>query len=358
MLYIVFTTGRCNLACWYCGGSFPKDKVPWSVRYPVEALKRFISGDPEPVIAFYGGEPLLNPKFIEEVMDEIPRARFVIQTNATLINSLKPDYWLRFDAALLSIDGREEVTDYYRGRGIYKTVVKSAETLRRLGFKGDLIARMTISELSDVYLDVTHLASLNLFDHIHWQLDVVWSSRWRDFGGWCRNSYIPGLERLVELWLDEAGRGRVLGIVPFISLLGYMIRGDEIERPPCGSGSSSLAISTDGTVLACPIAVDVNWARLGNIMRDSRLSLVGRVKIGEPCTHCSLLRYCGGRCLYAHIERLWGDEGFEKVCNLTRHLIKSLMEIRDRVLKLIDGGVIPEEEFEYPPFNNTTEIIP
>jgi len=47
-------------------------------------LRRFIEGDEEPIIAFYGGEPLLNASFMEEVMDEVDWARFVVQTNATL----------------------------------------------------------------------------------------------------------------------------------------------------------------------------------------------------------------------------------------------------------------------------------
>lgn len=358
MLYIVFTTGQCNLKCKYCGGSFPPERVPWEVEYPIDYLKEFISEDPDPIIAFYGGEPLLNADYIVEVMDEIPYARFVIQTNGTIAEALKPDYWLRFDAVLLSIDGRNDITNYYRGAKVYERVVNTAKWLKSNGFKNDLIARMTVSELSDIYSDVTNLLSLSLFDHIHWQLNVIWNNHWKSFDYWCENSYLPGIRRLIELWIKEARKGKVLGIVPFLSILKAMIKDERLDCPHRRAGVNSVAISTNGDILACPIAVDVRWANLGNILKDSRTEVINKVKIGEPCISCRYIRYCGGRCLYAHLERFWGENGFKKVCQLTMSLIDELAKTKDEVLNLLERRIISLKDIEYPPFNNTTEIIP
>ena len=358
MLYIVFTTGRCNLRCRYCGGSFPQNLVPWAVEYPIDYLRRFISDDAEPTIAFYGGEPLLNNGFIEQIMDEFTGCKFVIQSNGTLTRKLEPDYWLKFDSILLSIDGRKTITNHYRGPRAYESVINSARWLRSIGCRNDIIARMTVSELSDIYSDVKHLLSLNLFDHIHWQLDVVWSSHWADFNGWCKKSYIPRIDRLVRLWMKELRQGKVLGLVPFISILSAMIRNESIRCPPCGAGNDSLAILTNGDILACPIAIDAPWARLGNISTGDRTQAMGKVGISEPCTSCEYLQHCGGRCLYAHYERLWDDIRLRKICDLTIHTIKELAGVKDETLALLDKGVISLDSFDYPPFNNTTEIIP
>ena len=358
MLYIVFTTGQCNLRCRYCGGSFPQNLVPWEVEYPIDNLRKFISDDTEPTIAFYGGEPLLNVGFIEKIMDEFTSCRLVIQSNGTLTRKLDPEYWLKFDSILLSVDGRKTVTDHYRGLRVYDSVIDSTKWLRSIGFRNDLIARMTVSELSDIYSDVKHLLSLNLFDHVHWQLDVVWSSEWRDFEGWCERSYIPGIDRLVQFWMKELHRGKVPGLVPFISILGAMIRNGRITRPPCGAGIDSVAILTNGDILACPIAVDAGWARLGNISSESREDVIGKVRIGEPCVSCEYVRYCGGRCLYTHHERLWDDVRTRKICDLTIHMIKELSSAKDETLALLKRGVLSLESFSYPPFNNTTEIVP
>ena len=102
MLYILFTTGQCNLKCKYCGGSFPENQVPWKVKYPLSHLKNFIVSDAEPTIAFYGGEPLLNVEYIRKVMENLPGAKFIIQTNGLLARKLELKYWARFDAILLS----------------------------------------------------------------------------------------------------------------------------------------------------------------------------------------------------------------------------------------------------------------
>jgi len=358
LLYLVFTTGRCNLRCIYCGGSFDPEVVPWSVQYDVEDLKGFMEGDPEPIVGFYGGEPLLNVEFIKDVMDEIPDAIYLIQTNGLLVEELDEAYWRRFDTVLLSIDGRRETTDYYRGRGVYDRVLRAAGWLRGRGFRGDLIARMAISERSEPYDEITHLISLEVFDHVHWQLDAVWSDRWRDFEGWAWHRYLPDMERLIELWMREAERGRVLGLVPILGVLRAAILGRPLSRPPCGAGSTALAISTDGRVLACPIAVEEPWAELGDVRHSTWRECIGRVGIGEPCIGCKYVDYCGGRCLYAYRERLWGEEGFRTLCGITSTTIDLILGIKHRVQELLREGRIDWRSLNYPPYNNSTEIIP
>jgi len=221
---------------------------------------------------------------------------------------------------------------------------------------------MTVSELTDIFLDVKHLPSLNLFDHIHWQLDVVWSSSWKDFYGWCESSYIRGISRLVHFWIEEARKGRVLGLFPFIAILKTMIKDAMIDCPPCGAGENSLSILMDGDVITCPIAVDVKWAKLGNILNDSKAQMIKKVKINEPCVSCDYLKYCGGRCLYGmhacHYERLWGEDGFSKICKVTIHTINKLAKIKEEVLSPLDRNVISMDRLDYPHFNNATEIIP
>ncbi len=355
MLYIVFTTGKCNLKCNYCGGSFPQHKVPWSIQYRAEHIKKIIERDPEATVAFYGGEPLLNAEYIKWFMDNVKAKRFVIQTNGTLYRLLPDSYWLRFDTVLLSIDGRPEVTDKHRGQGVYRRVLEAAKHLRSIGFRGDLVARMTVTEDTEIYEDVTHLLNLGLFDHVHWQLDVVWSDRWRNFEKWRDESYIPGLRKLVRLWIAEIRNGKVLGIAPFKAIASQAIFGDVYTAPPCGSGVNSVSILTDGRIKACPIAVEEAWADLGDIERGFRLKTDW---IRQPCAQCSYFRYCGGRCLYAYMERYWGDKGFREICKATKELVKLVLSATPMIIDMLDRGVIKKSDLLYPTFNNTVEVIP
>jgi putative peptide-modifying radical SAM enzyme len=357
MLFFVFTTGQCNLNCKYCGGSFPEKLVPWEVKYPFNWLKDFVNQDGEPIIAFYGGEPLLNTNLIRLVMDVIPAKHYVVQTNGLLAKKLEPKYWMRMSTALFSIDGGREITDSYRGKGVYDRVIDSAKYLHKIGFKGDLVARMTATESSDIYRDVTHLLSLNLFNHIHWQLNVVWSEPWKDFEGWAAKSYNPGITRLIDLWMDNLRRGKILGIAPFLGIMRSMLF-YEGSVPPCGAGRDAFAITTDGRIIACPIAVDAKEMELGHLGKCELSTLKNLMIIEEPCTSCEVFRYCGGRCLYAYKERYWGDEGFNKMCNVTKHLVNSLLGIREEIENQIEYESILRSELYYPPFNNTIEVIP
>lgn len=354
MLYIVYTTGKCNLNCRYCGGSFNATKVPWTVKYNPIKLKEFVERDPEAVVAFYGGEPLLNAGFIRWVMSNVRAKHFVIQSNGVLYESLEEEYWLKFSTVLLSIDGIEELTDKNRGKGTYARVVRTAHSLRRAGYAGDIVARMTATEDTDIYRDVLHLLSLGPYSHVHWQLDVVWSDRWENFPKWRDEHYIPGLGRLAKLWLSMAERGVVLGIAPFKAILSQHFWG-LYPAPPCGAGVDSFTVLTDGKILSCPIAVEENWSRVGSIEEDLPKP---RVEIREPCTSCPYFTYCGGRCLYAYKERLWGEEGFREICRASQALIDTVLQMASRVRELIARRVISEDDILYPPFNNTVEVIP
>ncbi|MEM4576993.1 MAG: TIGR04084 family radical SAM/SPASM domain-containing protein [Candidatus Nezhaarchaeales archaeon] len=354
----MLTTGKCNLKCDYCGGSFPESLVPSTIKYGVIDLNNFLSCVENVTIAFYGGEPLINSSWIMKVMNRVEAKHYVIQTNGLLIDKLPMDYWLRMSAVLLSIDGVEETTDAHRGKGVYKAIIEAAKKLRSMCYEGDIIARMTLTESSDVYRDVLHLLSLEIFDHVHWQLNAVWNPNMIAFKRWATRDYIPKLKALVDLWTFRALKGEILGIAPFKALSYAMIKGLDLGSPPCGAGWASLAINTNGDVLACPIAVDVKWARLGNVRESSCNDLLGVVRIGEPCVSCNYNNLCGGRCLYAYYERLWGDEGFGLMCEVSRALIDKLRQVKPVIEKALKSNGANLESLRYPTFPNSIEIIP
>lgn len=359
MLYFIFTTPVCNLNCRYCGGTIPEEVMPHEITYDFEDLKRFIEKDRMADIAFYGGEPLLRMDFMERVMNEIKARHYFLQTNGIFLNMIKPEMLKRFHTILISIDGPEEITDYYRGGGVYRAAVKNAKLIRKRGFEGDLIARMTVSQESGIYRDVMHLLSLQ-FDHVHWQLNVVWDPEgsWKDFRGWLRDSYYPGLKKLSNYWIESIEKtGKIPGIVPF---QGVMKRLMGLEKPglPCGAGRDAFAIDTMGRILACPIAGEFEWNILGNIRDNKPEDVRNSIFPDEPCQSCPYYSVCGGRCLFANKERLWGEDGFNLICETVKYLIDLMVEIKPRVEKAIENGTVREEMLMYPEVNNTTEIIP
>jgi len=357
LTFILYTTGRCNLRCRYCGGSFDPAKVPWRVEYNLKLLEDLVRGGD--VIAYYGGEPLLNIGFIEDAVERFWDCRHVIQTNGLLLDRIPREILDRLDAILVSLDGVRWITDLWRGHGVYDRVVGGVRRLREMGFAGDIVARMTVTFESDIYRDVTHLLELGLFDHIHWQLSMIWLDRrlWGDLWGWIESSYKPGLERLMGLWISGLWHGEIIGIAPFQGILKRILDGG--PTPPCGSGEDSFAVLTDGRIISCPIAVEENWAWVGMLGTVSRCELEGRRNfIGEPCRSCELLSTCGARCLYTHRERLWGDEGVEVVCTCSRHIVELVRRNLGRIEEAAGMSGLGMEDLAYPEYNNTVEIMP
>ena len=131
MQYHVVVTERCALCCTYCGGTRHQEGLSLDHAYPVEDLRAFIEKDPEPVIGFYGGEPLMDTEFIYKVMDRVPAKAYTLQTNGTRLAELDDAHLNRLHSILVSVDGPREVTDRCRGRGTYDTVMRNLRDIQR-----------------------------------------------------------------------------------------------------------------------------------------------------------------------------------------------------------------------------------
>lgn len=349
MLYILTTTGKCNLNCKYCGGSFPENLVPYRIKYNMDLLIGMINSDKNATVVYYGGEPLMNKKFIEEMNSKLNVKRIGIQTNATLVKNLDEKFWNPFNFALLSLDGDENITDKNRGNGVYKKVIESAMYLKN--FNKELIARMAITKDSDIYRDVMHIINLNLFDKVHWQLDVIWDERW-DVLKFAEENYLPGIEKLMDFFVNNARNGKIIKIVPFLGILSaYYFK--KFDYYPCGAGKSSITINSDGRILACPIAVSEEWNVLGEIGKNYKL-------IGPPedCLSCPYFGYCGGRCLFSYKERYWGQNGFKDVCYITKKTIDIVLSRSEELNDLINKKILNKNDLYYDPTEDSTEIIP
>ena len=91
-------------------------------------------------------------------MEEALVSRFMIQTNGTLLHRLSPEIVNRFDTILISIDGDKKTTDEGRGEGTYDRVMENIHHIIAGGFRNELIARMTVTERTDIRSAVRYLA--------------------------------------------------------------------------------------------------------------------------------------------------------------------------------------------------------
>ncbi len=354
MHYHVILTKECNLNCNYCGGG--SDSEPKEIQYSISDLGDFLSLDKAPIIEFYGGEPLLRIGMMKKIMEDIA-GRYVVQTNGLLLDRIEPQCLEKFHSILVSIDGKKEVTDKNRGTGVYEKVIRNAELIRQKGFNGDLIARMTVEEGTDIYEDVLHLERLKIFDHVHWQLgfEMFWESGEEDeLEAWIC-SYNAGISSLIDWWVDKMHEGKVAGLVPFIGVMGSLLN-NAPSRLRCGSGIDFFTIMPDGRISACPVSIDFDFSVVGSIF-DKQMP--HKVCVGEPCISCEIFRVCGGRCLFVnHAQDMLRKNGYALICSTVKHLVRELEAVLPDVCQLIESGIIERKDLKYPEFNNGCEIIP
>ncbi len=373
LYYHVILTDHCNLSCSYCrgkpfvqagpGGTAPEidGDLPLELAYEPELLYRFLARDPHASLIFYGGEPLLRADLLREMVEHAPAERFLVQTNGLLLDRLPRDVVNRIGTILVSIDGPREVTDRCRGGGTYGRAMANIRSIVSGGYPGEIIARMTVTEETDIAGAVRFLAENPdfSFPSIHWQLDaeLAWDHGGRAFASWAGQSYNPGIRTLIRDWVRamESG-GAVPRWYPFIDPMEDLLLNRESPLR-CGAGHANLTIMTDGSIGPCPCMVGMKEFYLGHIRDADPGPLPTRPDSVELCPGCAIRTFCGGRCLYARILSPWPGEMRRAVCGTVENLHRGLLEALPAVRRLIDDGIIGMEDFAHPRYNGC-EIIP
>jgi len=376
MFFHVILTSECNLQCKYCFGESLDDfdeefgddievdyDLPRKLNYDIKLLGNFCRQDPDCVLTFYGGEPLMQIDNLRQIMDTVTPKHYMMQTNGLLLDKLEPKYVNQFHTILISLDGEESLTDYYRGKGTFRKVIDNLQLIKKNGYCGELIARMTIMEQTDIEKQVKWLLKNPEFSFtsIHWQLNAgFWGNDYqrRNFEEWSKTSYIPGVEALTRFWVDQMDEsGVVLKLYPILGIAESLLHGEKNNLMRCGSGWANYSIQTDGYIMPCPTMWGMKRYYLGHIKDANPLNLPKLFVDKKPCVDCDILGICGGRCLYTNIVQRWPQEAYSKVCHTIRELVNSVQAELPRMQQLIKSGKIKLSDFDYVKYNGA-EIIP
>jgi uncharacterized protein len=377
LLYFhLILTDKCNLCCSYCRAkafgetagredpTVPQVEIdpalPIELDFDLNLLYNFLKKDPTCTLTFYGGEPLMRADLINTIMQEAPVHRFMLQTNGILLDHLASQIMNRFSTILVSLDGHETLTDANRGAGTYLKVIENIKRIHQNGYTRELIARMTVTESTDI-VDAVHWLSDNpdySFSSIHWQLDANFSDDFshRQFADWVNESYNPGIIRLVTDWVDHMEtEGEVQRWYPFLDPMEDLLCGRQ-SLLRCGSGHANYSIMTDGHIAPCPVMTGMSQYYVGHIKDADPLDLAV-IEVNGECAGCQIRGFCGGRCLYSNITKPWGVAERRVVCSTVENLHAGLTAVLPRVKDLIDDEVIHLADFSHEKFNGC-EIIP
>lgn len=324
----LLTTLKCNLKCSYC--SLGVGEVLGSqihVEYDIDQLSAFIDKHlqgKEVYVTFYGGEPTLNKPLMLEVMERFPRFRFQLQTNATLIDDL-PDWVLnRLSNVLASIDGGESTTDGYRGRGIYRQVVKNLRQVReKVG--GSITARVTWGNPDTGFEELDQLVSEGSpFDYLYWQFvaDEMYAG----------DSVAKRKAVLVQLIDKFFSRSDVL--YPLIPLMGmvrnklFPMRAQELYAgmTQCRVSTHLLNVMPNGEIYPCPDMMYAPAMKMGDVKTNWLKKSPLQPTPEMPCESCEAYSWCRGNCMknmylgYVKQDVRYRTNVVEPICDLIRFM--------------------------------------
>ena len=321
----LFTTLKCNLACSYCteadGGALG---TQGNVSYSVDQLKTFIdthARKKEMVVTFYGGEPTLNPGFIDDVIDALPLARFQLQTNGTLMDNVSRKALGKLSNILISVDGGELATDTYRGDGVYSHVVEAVESIRPQ-VDGTITARMTWSDSNIEVDDFLELAAT--FDYIYWQFVQA--------QGFYSSDQVKKkkavLEELVNLFFTS---DKLIPLIPIMGVVRNKLfphRAIEAAygQTQCRAATHLLNITPDGGIYPCPYLTHDQSLRCGDVTTNTLGKNMMQSTADMPCGKCEAFSYCRQNCLknlhvaYTQKNILFRTNITEPICDLVRYL--------------------------------------
>lgn len=371
MHYHILLTELCNSHCRYCYEKSMKEfdnslkckfkfdfSSPVSLEINLAKLKQFLLKDKNPVLIFYGGEPLLEIEKIINIIDKLDgtNVKFRMQTNGLLFDKIPIEYLKKIGKILISIDGNQERTDYNRGKGTYDKIMKNIELIRNKGYKGEIIARLTLSDFPDIYNQISFLISTKKFDSYHWQLDAGFYEHDFDYESfrYFSEQYNISIKKLIDLWMNELKKGNSLRLYPFVAIINSLLK-DEKTLLRCGAGHSGYTITTKGDIVACPITNSIKDFYAGNL--DSKPDNLKKFRIKNQCQKCNYLSICGGRCLYWNYAQLWNETGNQLICNTIKFLIDNLDLMKPKIKKLIEDKTISTSYFDYEKYFGP-EIIP
>ena len=158
-IMILSPTLRCNLRCKGCYtlGYGMKPELPLDV---VDDLLAQCEEMGIYFVTILGGEPMLYP-YLFTIMERHPDIFFQVYTNGTLLTREAAQRFAELGnvAVVISIEGDEKETDAWRGRGVYRKLMKAFEYLND--------ARVIIGTSATVTREnVQKVSSFDFIDHM------------------------------------------------------------------------------------------------------------------------------------------------------------------------------------------------
>lgn len=288
--------GTCNLRCSYCfylghkGGTISRGLLERTLESYAALPIAHRS------VALQGGEPLLAPPYVFELLEAAKLDSISVQTNATLIDD---SFAERFAAHRYlvgaSLDGNRSHSS--ARDGAYDRTVNGIRLLEKHGADYNLLAVVSKRNVRDIVAAYTFLRD-NFATRHHQYIECTSSPLAITAEEWGE-----ALVKLYDEWsAHDAGR---ISIRLFESVMNSVAYGWPTLCSFSTHCAHYLVVEHDGNVYPCDFYVDEKHL-LGNVATHSWEEMVSSAKrlsfsqaktrLPEKCLGCKYLRLCIGDC--------------------------------------------------------------
>jgi radical SAM protein with 4Fe4S-binding SPASM domain len=324
----LLTTLKCNLKCTYC--SLGVGEVLGSqaeLKYDIDQLAAFVErhlAGKEVYVTFYGGEPTLNMRMMQDVMTRFPGFRFQLQTNGTLLDDM-PEWMLaRFSNILVSIDGGEAITDGYRGRGIWRQVIRNVSHVRgKVG--GTITARVTWGNPDTSFEELDELATAeDAFDYLYWQFVAD-----EMYAGDSVEKRKAVLTRLIDRFF--AATDTLYPLIPLMGIVRNKVLPTRAQEhfaglTQCRVSTHLINVMPNGHIYPCPDMMYAHHMQMGEIQGNWLKKSPLQPTPDMPCETCEAFSWCRRNCMknlylgYVKNDERYRRNVVEPICELLRFM--------------------------------------
>ncbi|ETT44446.1 MULTISPECIES: radical SAM protein [unclassified Paenibacillus] len=363
---ILMLVQECNLRCSYCYGVNGEynDRGRMDMDTATQAIDFLFNQalEEELSICFFGGEPLLNYKLIQDIIPYVQskekltgkRVRYSMTTNGTLLTKDVVDYLMEHQVAIqVSLDGDQKTHDFNRyfqnKEGSYDLILNRTEKLRKNGM---ISARATVSPVQlDITYTLKHLNEIGFRNVAMYpavqMLDV------KDY-----EDYSLEFTKLVNYFETLIHSKEYKKAREISNIYKYLRRVHSSSKRHyyCGAASHMLAVDVHGDLYPCQRFVSEKNYSLGNVnegvsrLREKEILNEFSLEERTKCRECWAINLCGGDCPHENLKNTGAiEDPLEISCEFTRSAINDCIRLYLRLDeedkdKLFNNKMIKEEE--------------
>lgn len=318
----LFISQDCNLNCHYCytrhSGNIQKKNMSEAVaRAAVDLLFRESNKVENPVISFYGGEPMLGFALLKTIIpyankkaEEFHKTvKFTMTTNGTLLTDEAIEFLAENKVnTMVSLDGPKEIHNqnriYADGSGSFSKVFPAFTKLKEKANETRTLSVMRsfnipMKDIAQAMLDLGSTA-FNIFPAISGGGQLIIPVDRGNGGDDNIDIYNRQFEEMVTYFLDNGMMSREKPPIDFSWF--FQILGKKEKREiNCGGAYMRLAVDADGNILPCDHFLGETAFHMGNVLTDPDWSYREtfkqvRAANSETCRVCWARNLCGGWC--------------------------------------------------------------